>query len=315
MTTGQKFIRSAIEAESTALIRAARRDFFTEEELPLIVFVQGHLAQYNRLPNDQAFSDAQLTLPQFRRGRADEGPDYALDRLAQRFAHRSIAEHMPTLRQSMEDGRPADALQAMRDAISDAAPSLEHAGHSTMAQEVVGVQQDYEFARDNPGLAGVTLGWQSLDDATNCAQGGDLVVVAGRPGMGKSWVLVEMAYQAWRAGRTPCFVSMEMGLRQVARRWIGRHTGVNPNRLRTGELSSWGEGDLRDAVPEIRDGLPVYLMAGDMSKSVGASTRWSASSGRKFSTSMRPICCRRLRRRGRADTSASGKRSRWSYAS
>ena len=105
----------------------------------------------------------------------------------------------------------------------------------------------------------MTLGWPTLDAATNGAMGGELVVIAGRPGMGKTYALIEMAHAAWLSGKSILFASMEMGLMQIARRWMGRLLGVNPNFIRAGQVSDWMAGAMAGAA-EGEDALRVHLM-------------------------------------------------------
>jgi replicative DNA helicase len=84
-----------------------------------------------------------------------------------------------------------------------------------------------------------------------------------------TWILMEMAYQAWRAGYSVLFVSMEMGNMQIGRRWLGRHAGINPKFLRTGEISHWIEQALHNTVHSASETSDnVRIMSGAMSKNV-----------------------------------------------
>jgi replicative DNA helicase len=100
------------------------------------------------------------------------------------------------------------------------------------------------------------------------AMGGDVIVIAGRAGMGKSWLLNEIGYKQWLAGNSVLVVTMEMGKRQFVRRWMGRHLGINPNFIRSGQLSHWAEQRLRESPETVLQMPGVYVVSGDMEKHV-----------------------------------------------
>jgi replicative DNA helicase len=98
--------------------------------------------------------------------------------------------------------------------------------------------------------------------------GGDLVVLAGRPSMGKSWLLMKMAFAAARSGRKTGLGSMEMSLKQISRRWLGMATKINPNFIRSGEVGTYSEERMFAEIDAEGERPPVQLLSGDMAKSV-----------------------------------------------
>ena len=90
----------------------------------------------------------------------------------------------------------------------------------------------------NGGLTGVPSGFQSLDHMTTGLQDGDLVIVAGRPAMGKtSWVL-NVAQNAAIRHKVPAAVfSLEMSKEQVVYRLLCAEARVDSGDLRRGRLS------------------------------------------------------------------------------
>src|SRR4029077_19003218 len=79
------------------------------------------------------------------------------------------------------------------------------------------------YNRDDPSdVTGVPTGFADLDRMTSGLQPGDLVVVAGRPSMGKTALALNMGEHVALAAGLPVIVfSMEMGATQLALRLIG----------------------------------------------------------------------------------------------
>ena len=59
-------------------------------------------------------------------------------------------------------------------------------------------------------------------------------------------------------------------MRQIARRWLGRSTRINPNFIRSGEIGSHPEQRMMQAIDSESDRSPVHLLSGDMKKDCGA---------------------------------------------
>lgn len=83
---------------------------------------------------------------------------------------------------------------------------------------------------------GVPTGFTDLDDLLGGMQKSDLVIVAGRPGMGKTSWLLSAAHNAALAGARVAIFSMEMSNEQIVQRLISSETGINTHKLRLGQL-------------------------------------------------------------------------------
>ncbi|MFO1412580.1 MAG: replicative DNA helicase [Burkholderiales bacterium] len=94
------------------------------------------------------------------------------------------------------------------------------------------------YNRDNPSdVTGVATGYTDLDRMTSGLQPGDLVIVAGRPSMGKTALAINMGEYVALELKLPVVVfSMEMGATQLAMRLIGSVGRLDQHKLRTGRL-------------------------------------------------------------------------------
>jgi replicative DNA helicase len=107
---------------------------------------------------------------------------------------------------------------------------------------------------DNPGQkSGVQTGFLDLDRLTNGFQAGDLVVVAGRPSMGKTALGLNIAENAAIDQRLPVLViSLEMSADQLTNRFVGSIARVDQERFKTGVLSDDEWGRVTDTLETVR---------------------------------------------------------------
>lgn len=95
-----------------------------------------------------------------------------------------------------------------------------------------------QLYRSPEKLTGVATGFKQLDQMTGGLQPGDLIVIAGRPSMGKSSLAVNIAENAAvGAGIASAIFSMEMSAEQLSLRMISSLGRINQSNLRTGRLS------------------------------------------------------------------------------
>jgi replicative DNA helicase len=121
------------------------------------------------------------------------------------------------------------------------------------------------YNRDDPSdVTGVPTGFTDLDRMTSGLQPGDLVIVAGRPSMGKTSLALNIGEHVALSAKLPVAVfSMEMGSTQLALRLIGSVGRLDQHKLRTGRLAAedWEKlsatlGRLNDA-PILIDETPA----------------------------------------------------------
>jgi replicative DNA helicase len=89
----------------------------------------------------------------------------------------------------------------------------------------------------NPTLPGLTSGFHSLDLLTQGFQKSDLIIIAGRPSMGKTALSLNITLNVIKSSRLPVlFFSLEMSKEQIMYRLLGIETSINQTRLKNGRL-------------------------------------------------------------------------------
>src|SRR5689334_12540768 len=122
-------------------------------------------------------------------------------------------------------------------------------------------------------LSGFTTGLESLNSKIGGLHKSDLIIVAGRPGMGKSSLATNMAFAAAQrflrdsedsippeksAGAPVALFSLEMSADQLATRILAEQSGITSENLRMGRISQQEFRELARAAAELQS-LPLYI--------------------------------------------------------
>jgi replicative DNA helicase len=122
-------------------------------------------------------------------------------------------------------------------------------------------------------LSGITTGLESLNSKIGGLHKSDLIIVAGRPGMGKSSLATNMAFAAAQrflrdsedgiepskaAGAPVALFSLEMSADQLATRILAEQSGISSENLRMGKISQHEFRDLARAAAALQT-LPLYI--------------------------------------------------------
>ncbi|PZD77266.1 replicative DNA helicase [Mesonia sp. K7] len=102
---------------------------------------------------------------------------------------------------------------------------------------VIQAKKKIEEISNKEGLSGIPSGFERLDKLTSGWQPSDLIIVAARPGMGKTALTLSMARNISVDQNIPvAFFSLEMSSVQLITRLISSETGLSSEKLRTGNL-------------------------------------------------------------------------------
>ena len=123
------------------------------------------------------------------------------------------------------------------------------------------------------GLSGITTGFETVNARTGGLHHSDLVIIAGRPGMGKTALATNIAFNAARrlvqdtedeiapersAGAGVAFFSLEMSADQLATRILAENSGISSEHLRMGKIGQHDFRNLARAAADLEN-LPLYI--------------------------------------------------------
>ena len=133
---------------------------------------------------------------------------------------------------------------------------------------------DIGSCKGRPGLSGVTTGFKQLDYWTAGLQKSELIILAARPSMGKTSLMLNIAQSASLAGQNVYLFSLEMSARQLALRMICSEAAVNSHHVRTGRFNDEEHERLVKAAEKLGHcQLKINDRATDLAEIVGVAKR------------------------------------------
>lgn len=115
------------------------------------------------------------------------------------------------------------------------------------------------LSRTNGKMDGIMSGYAALDALTSGFHGGEMIVLAGRPSMGKTALALSMIKNMAVEDNVPCLIfTLEMSAQALCERMLSFHTGIHTQRLRTGQLDERELPVVVDAVDAFGN-VKIYL--------------------------------------------------------
>ena len=121
------------------------------------------------------------------------------------------------------------------------------------------VERIDELFNSDGGITGVTTGFRDLDEQTSGLQKADLVIVAGRPSMGKTTFAMNLVENALMGTDRPVLVfSMEMPAESIVLRMLSSIGRIDQTKVRNGKLEEDDWPKLSAAISQMKD-KPLYI--------------------------------------------------------
>jgi replicative DNA helicase len=121
------------------------------------------------------------------------------------------------------------------------------------------LKQIEELSKKEGGLTGVPTGFTNLDRLTSGWQPSDLIIVAARPGMGKTSMVLAIALNASKDfGKPVAMFSLEMASTQLVQRLISMEAEIEGSKMRNGKLQDWEWQQLQTTVDKLSS-VPIFI--------------------------------------------------------
>ncbi len=123
------------------------------------------------------------------------------------------------------------------------------------------LQQTFETLQEHDGklITGLASGYHQLDEITSGFQDGEMIILAARPSMGKTSMLLNIAEHMAVVDKVPVAVfSMEMSKEQLAQRMLASHARFDLRRMRRGMISAEDWTNLQLAAGDL-EASPMYV--------------------------------------------------------
>ncbi|QCX00566.1 replicative DNA helicase [Aggregatimonas sangjinii] len=159
--------------------------------------------------------------------------------ILQKYIQRSLIKiSNEIIEEAYDEGTDVfDLLDAAESKLYDVTQGNLKRSAETAQNLVIQAKKRIEEIANKEGLSGIPSGFDKVDKLTSGWQPSDLIIVAARPGMGKTALTLSMAKNmAVNHGIPVAFFSCEMSSVQLITRLISSETGLSSEKLRTGKL-------------------------------------------------------------------------------
>ena len=181
--------------------------------------------------------------------------------IAQKFIQRELIRVSTLTIQAayMDEEDVFDLLDTAEQNLYDITDSNLNTGYEKLSALAIMARREIEMVSQKEGsVTGVTTGFKDLDHLTSGWQDSDLIIIAARPGMGKTAFTLSLARNAALSGKGVAIFSLEMANSQLVQRLISMDASISGQQIRNGQLTDLEWQALNQAVEKMAT-LPVYI--------------------------------------------------------
>ena len=113
------------------------------------------------------------------------------------------------------------------------------------------------FSKDK--VVSISSGYKAIDEIINGFDLGDLVIIAGRPAMGKSALVANVALRLAKEGNPILFISLEMKADQISKRMIACLSSIHLTKLKNNNMTTQHEFETFQNTITLADSLPITI--------------------------------------------------------
>ncbi len=153
-----------------------------------------------------------------------------------------------------------DALDKAEQRILTIAKSRKSSEFKTIQDVLLKTQDDLEKLAEQKGeITGIATGWYDFDKLTAGLHENEMIIIAARPGMGKTAFALNLAtYVTTHSDKSVAVFNLEMGAEQLAMRILSSLGQIEGYKLRTGKLLNQDWKRFNEAVSQL-DGANLYI--------------------------------------------------------
>ncbi len=157
------------------------------------------------------------------------------------------------------EGDVTAVLEKAEQSVLDVMQNRASKSYIQIKDVLPGVFNILEQASKSNGMSGIPTGFYDLDQMTAGLHNSDLIIVAGRPAMGKTAFMLNMARNIAVKENLPVAIfNLEMSKEQLATRMLSTESGVESEKLRNGNLEDSDWTQIAEGMSAL-SGAPIYF--------------------------------------------------------
>lgn len=185
--------------------------------------------------------------------------DQYIDIVADAATRRRLSAMSVRAQQLAETGAEPDKIIEEIQTGLEQAVNVDESETVRLGETLETVLDDVAAREDGKQPRGIMTGFTELDEITNGLSGGQMIIVAARPGVGKSTLAVDfMRHASIKNGIPSLIFSLEMGRGELVERIISAETNVRTHDLKTGSMSEDDWANVTSAIARLDD-APLYI--------------------------------------------------------
>lgn len=260
MTIGLKLLSSILGTGSIEDFKKVDYTFLRKSEQEIFSFIEKYIISFGTVPGAAVLQQKTgFVLP-----KAVEPVGFYVDEVRRRHMTERINSTMMLVQDRIINKEPYEAM----DIMADAASILMQVKAGSGLVDFRNVQQITRLWHKRTlltGYYGVKSGWSYLDTRMGGLSGGDVLSVIGRPAVGKTFLLLCMAWYAWKKQKIiPLIVSPEMKPILLLQRLLAMETHQALTPIAKAELTPQAfESQVLNKVEGLADGdIPFWIIDG-----------------------------------------------------
>ena len=180
--------------------------------------------------------------------------------IADKQARRNLIESAHKIIELAEDtSQPLETvIQKSEEQIANISQGKSQQDLVSIGETLIDTFQEIEDRSESKIPPGVPCGFYDLDAMTGGFQRSDLIIVAGRPAMGKTALAVQFGFKIAKKGLPVAMFSLEMSKGQLVQRLLAGEAKIESTRLRAGNIQQEEWEPLTEAISKLAE-LPIFI--------------------------------------------------------
>lgn len=189
MTAGEQLLIACLKRKDPKILSIIQRKWLDGSEVVQHKFVMDYYREHGEIIGVKTFCDKyKLNLE-----KVDARPAYYLNEVKERYIFSVLSDKIPKLIRGVKES-PRDSLSELQKIVMSLAVDAVESKDTLFSEDTEQRKKDYEERMKSLGVTHLSMGAPDMDRVFYGYRKQDLITIGGRGGMGKTWLLIYLAY-------------------------------------------------------------------------------------------------------------------------